>query len=137
MKIEILVPQDRHLLETLNIRNRIHPDTNEIQYLTSDIINRTIPFVPKDAFCMLSLTMYDLYPSEKWNYIFGFASYKNRTGVFSFRRQDPRFLRIFSFNPEQELLENACEIVVHEIGHMFGMHHCVYYECNMNGINSF
>ena len=27
--------------------------------------------------------------------------------------------------------------MVHEIGHMFGIKHCVYYECTMNGSNSY
>jgi len=26
--------------------------------------------------------------------------------------------------------------MLHEIGHMFGLKHCVYYECLMNGIMS-
>ena len=25
--------------------------------------------------------------------------------------------------------------MVHEIGHMFGLRHCIYYECTMNGSN--
>ena len=25
--------------------------------------------------------------------------------------------------------------MVHEIGHMFGLKHCIYYECTMNGTN--
>ena len=25
--------------------------------------------------------------------------------------------------------------MVHEIGHMFGLAHCIYYECTMNGSN--
>ena len=30
----------------------------------------------------------------------------------------------------------ACHVMAHEIGHMFGLYHCIYYECLMNGINS-
>ena len=27
--------------------------------------------------------------------------------------------------------------MVHEIGHMFGIKHCIYYDCAMNGSNSY
>ena len=30
----------------------------------------------------------------------------------------------------------ACHIMCHEIGHQFGLRHCIYYECLMNGIMS-
>ncbi len=28
----------------------------------------------------------------------------------------------------------SCRVVAHEIGHMFGMCHCIYYNCRMNGM---
>ena len=40
---------------------------------------------------MLSIMMEDLYPGPNWNYVFGWANYKARTGVFSFARYDPSF----------------------------------------------
>ena len=30
----------------------------------------------------------------------------------------------------------GCHILCHEIGHQFGLRHCIYYECLMNGIMS-
>ncbi len=92
--------------------------------------------MPKDAYCMVTVTLEDLYPSESWNYVFGFANFKSRTGVFSFKRYSPEFNCEESADPNS-LLMNACHVMVHEIGHMFGMHHCVYYECKMNGFNSY
>ena len=35
-----------------------------------------------------------------------------------------------------QLLYNACHVMVHETGHMYGMTHCTHYECTMNGFNS-
>ena len=89
---------------------------------------------------MLSIMMEDLYPGPNWNYVFGWANYKARTGVFSFGRYDPNFFgmngRINKEESAHTLLRNACYVMVHEIGHMFGIIHCTYYECLMNGFNS-
>ena len=40
---------------------------------------------------MLTVTMQDLYPFDSWNYVFGWANYVSRTGVFSFGRYHPDF----------------------------------------------
>jgi predicted Zn-dependent protease len=37
---------------------------------------------------------------------------------------------------DRDLLKNACAILVHEIGHMFAIHHCIHFECTMNGVMS-
>ncbi|MEM7036157.1 MAG: archaemetzincin, partial [Bacteroidota bacterium] len=72
-----------------------------------------------------------------WNYVFGQASLKNRVGVFSFARYDPRF-----WNEETDastktlVLQRAAKVLTHETGHMFGFAHCIHYECNMNGSNN-
>ena len=85
---------------------------------------------------MLSILMQDIYPGPKWNYVFGWANYKARTGVFSFARYDPSFYGNTDSDVELKLLSNSCYVMVHEIGHMFGMLHCINYECIMNGFNS-
>ena len=94
--------------------------------------------------------MEDLYPHNDWVYVFGWANYRARTGVFSFLRYDPSYLERHEWSmfkkektPEEikkaegELLFNACHVMVHETGHMFGITHCTYYECTMNGFNSY
>jgi archaemetzincin len=83
--------------------------------------------VPKDAYCMLVVTMKDLYPFDSWNYVFGWANYKSRIGVFSFGRYNPDFNGMDSDNNERDLLENSCYVMVHEIGHMYGLTHCTFY----------
>ena len=87
---------------------------------------------------MLTITMQDLYPGDNWVYCFGWAMYTSRTGVFSFLRFDPKFDDPDSEEADagSELLYNACHVMVHETGHMYGMTHCTHYECTMNGFNS-
>ena len=35
------------------------------------------------------------------------------------------------------MLKRTCLLMCHEISHMFGLSHCVYYWCLMNGSNNF
>ena len=46
---------------------------------------------PRDAFCVVGITMSDLYPSESFQFVFGEANYSEGIGVFSFARYDPLF----------------------------------------------
>ena len=46
---------------------------------------------PHDAFCVVGITMTDLYPSESFQFVFGEANYRDGIGVFSFARYDPLF----------------------------------------------
>lgn len=91
----------------------------------------------RGAFCVQAVTEVDLSPEESWNFVFGYASYFERIGVFSIARYDPLFYeqeRTGQF-PEERLLR-SCKILAHETGHMFSMAHCVFYHCCMNGSNS-
>ena len=92
--------------------------------------------LPRDAYCVAALTMYDLYAGG-YNFLFGRASMKERVGVFSFARYDPRFWgEAREAGYRHELLWRSCNVMAHEIGHMFNFSHCVYYHCRMNGANS-
>ena len=84
------------LLEPLNIQQarittRINPHTRKRQLLTGDILTLLQKTLPRDAYCLLAVTMDDLYPEESWNYVFGSATYRARVGVFSFCPLRSRF----------------------------------------------
>ena len=119
------------------IESRINEHTQKIQYNASKILDSTLKLVPQDAYCMLTVTMHDIYPRPSWNFVFGLANLTARTGVFSFKRYDPSFWGLEVKNRASVLLKNSCGVMVHEIGHMYGIKHCIYYNCTMNGSNSY
>ncbi len=129
-----VLPQ--HTFPAQRITERINESTRRRQWLSTDILRELQPLLPKDAYCMLGITMTDLYPDPKWNFVFGQATFKQRVGIYSFARFDPAFWAD-ERTPEARLtmLHRSCKLIAHETGHMFGLRHCVYYSCVMNGSN--
>ncbi len=112
---------------------RVHPQTRDKQILTTYVLESLLkPLAPEDAFCLIAFTSSDLWPGEGWNFVFGQASLPDRLGVWSvYRNGDPHE----SDEMYRLCLLRSIKTGVHEIGHMFSMHHCIYFECNMNGSN--
>ena len=115
--------------------SRDHPDFGR-QLRSGDVLERLIPMLPANAFCMLGVTMEDLYPEDDWNFVFGMAALVERTGVFSFARYSPGKDTEPSESQTKLMTLRAFKILAHEIGHMFGIKHCTAYLCGMNGSNS-
>lgn len=76
-----------------NLTTRFNPYTRNRQILTTDVLAILKKNIPPDAFCVLAITMEDLYPEPSWNFVFGQASLGERVGVYSFARYDPAFYR--------------------------------------------
>jgi len=112
---------------------RIHPLTKDHQVLTTYVLEDVLMAQkPEDAFSYIAFTTSDLWPGAGWNFVFGQASIEDGVGVWSiYRNGDP--------NKSEEDFKlcrlRTIKTGTHEIGHMFSMHHCVYFECNMNGSN--
>ena len=124
-------------LKSLHIESRINEYTNKIQYNASQINQKMANYVPNDAHCVLSILLDDLYPKPSWNFVFGLANYYQKVCVFSFARFDPSFFgETRPNNFENYLLYRSCNTLVHEICHTFGLSHCIYYQCLMNGSNN-
>ena len=119
-----------------NITTRINPYTRNRQILTRDVLAILQKSVPDDAFCVLAITLEDLYPEPSWNFVFGQASLRERVGVYSFARYDPTFYgQKRGKDYEKILLWRSCKVLAHETGHMFGLTHCIYFDCVLNGSN--
>ena len=92
----------------------------------------------KKSLVASGLVDFDLY-QEGLNFVFGLAIAARRCGCTSIHRSHPSFTgQQFASEVEayNRVLFGVCKTMVHEIGHMFGMKHCTYYECGMNGSNS-
>ncbi|MEQ8785361.1 MAG: archaemetzincin [Pirellulaceae bacterium] len=115
---------------------RVHPETRRRQLLTRDVLAWLRGKLPRDGFLILGVTMTDLYPADDWNYVFGQASLRDRVGVYSFARYDPRFFGEEAGDDVQSLmLLRSCKVLGHESCHMFSMPHCIYFTCLLNGSN--
>jgi archaemetzincin len=123
-------------LDASRFTTRHNPNTGNLQILTGDLLNFLKGRVPADAFCVLAITMADLYPEPSWNFVFGQASLRERVGVYSFARYDPAFYgEARAADYETPLLRRSCKVLAHETSHMFGIAHCTFFNCLMNGSN--
>ena len=53
---------------------RINPFTKKRQILSADVPTYLRSLLRRDAFCLLAITMEDLYPDPAWSFVFGQAS---------------------------------------------------------------
>jgi len=124
-------------VKDVRVRSRIHDTTHRRQLLAPDVLKWLMRRVPEDAYALMAVTMEDLYPEDEWNFVFGMASLRERVGVQSFARQDAAFFgEPRPAGWKQLLLRRATWTLVHEIAHMFGLSHCVYWECVVAGSNN-
>uniref|UniRef100_A0A8D2CU63 Archaemetzincin-2 n=1 Tax=Sciurus vulgaris TaxID=55149 RepID=A0A8D2CU63_SCIVU len=137
---------------------RVNEHTRNLQIHAGHILKFLKKKKPADAFCVVGVTMIDLYPRDSWNFVFGQASLTDGVGIFSFARYGSDFYSshyegtvkklqkkssndysIFDnyFIPEitSVLLLRSCKTLTHEIGHIFGLRHCQWLTCLMQGSN--
>ena len=105
------------------------------------IIQSLIKCKSENIYSILGVTNHDLYPNHKTSFVFGLSNITDRAGVASLKRLSVEFDSTGEAQGappelhEKILLHRACNLMVHEIAHQFGLHHCIYYECTMNGTN--
>ena len=135
--------------KVMGCKTRLHEVIRGVkreQILAGDVMAYIEGNMPRDAYCMVGVTMCDLYPEESWNFVFGMASLQKRSGVFSFARYHPKFFdtseditiqSILALPPDllRLALRRSFDVLTHEISHMFGIHHCIYFSCLINGCN--
>ncbi|XP_048730496.2 archaemetzincin-2-like [Ostrea edulis] len=126
--------------ENWNITTRNHKVTGKKQCLTSDFYPRLKKWKPRNCYCIMGLTWTDLYPTENLNFVLGEASKRHRSGVFSFGRFEPKSYDKENTRDIEEIdvhiLWKLLKVSSHELGHLFGISHCDFFLCGMNGSSS-
>ena len=85
---------------------------------------------PRDAFAVVAYTMADICDTENgFGFLFGQAQLDKGVGVFSFARYRD------DAPPAALFLRRCGMVLAHECLHLFGIAHCVYGKCIMNGSN--
>ena len=117
-----------------------------LQLKCTSVLSRLRRTLPDDAICLVGLTMLDLYEEDPDLFVAGLAAGSHGVAVFSFFRYDPRL----SFSAEfwhdvkisreltraehrRMVLQRGCKLLVHELGHLLGLDHCIWFACLMNG----
>lgn len=137
--LQIFFQLETKVLE--NVSNDIIPnharrigDVGQEQFLAGYILDDVLKEEnPNKRIALMAITEKDLYPKPEWNYVFGLASYRDKVAVSSIHRLQDKTLKGADFNL---CLDRLLKICSHEIGHMFGLHHCIDADCVMNGTNS-
>lgn len=128
LKTTILPPVSDSLIPATGRRTR--EDGSEqlhTRYILDSILQ---PAIAKDAIVVMAVTVKDLYPKDSWNFVFGEAYTKKRTGVSS-------LYRYYEDGQNNTLcLKRFIKTSSHEISHMFSMLHCTNAICSMNGTNN-
>ncbi|HQZ65797.1 MAG TPA: archaemetzincin [Planctomycetaceae bacterium] len=113
---------------------RKHPQWGGEQILSTYVLDDVLrPRRPDNALASLAFTASDLWPGKGWNFVFGQASLRDRTGVWSIHRNGDPGMNTESF---QLCLRRTLSTASHETCHILSMPHCKQFECNLNGCNN-
>lgn len=96
------------------------------------------PDVQRRCIATMGVTLLDLaLDAAGDNWVYGVARPMEYQGTFSLARFHPSFCGE-SVPPEQVpsvIRRRCCKVLSHELGHLFGLKHCINFTCLMNGAN--
>lgn len=105
------------------------------QYDAPAMLAALAPRLPADAYGMLALVNVDVFAEPAQQFGFGWSTLQDRLAVVSFARFDPSF---FGGEAPADIsaavLGRGLRVAIHEVGHLFGIHHCQAFRCAMNGV---
>lgn len=120
-----------------DIRIRSRKGTLGRQLNVSDLVDVVIALVPDDAFAACAITTHDMFEGKDDEFICGRAYGGSRASVVSAARYDvtvtPRVKREMGEDDDAAVKwHRVASTTAHELGHCFGIDHCVHYRCAMN-----
>ena len=136
--VKTTIPED--FVSTHAIPTREH--NGYFQQNASKINEAMRQYKVPDAFCIMAVQndedLYcaddEIFLQDNW-YTRGLSDPESSTGIFSLKRfwEDDEESKEGG-DPDRGFRQ-ACYTLVHEVCHLFGLKHCIYYECIMNGNN--
>ncbi|XP_076443527.1 archaemetzincin-2-like [Babylonia areolata] len=126
---------------------RYSAKTGHLQLRVDSILSKLRTLIPPQALCLIALTTQDLYGDASDLFVAGMAAGLHRVAVFSLCRYNPTITfstehwydiqtvhrPIAELEKSRLMIHRSCKLVVHEILHLLGVDHCVFYDCCMNG----
>lgn len=123
-QLETKLLPERALPESARVRGR----NGELDQFDADRVATDLERDrPSDALIGAGIASEDLF-SGSLNFVFGIGRFTERTGVYSFLRFEEG-----SGREERIYRRRAFQLVAHELGHMFSLRHCIFYECEQAG----
>jgi archaemetzincin len=135
LDVRVLPPMDLEAVPARRVSTIVAQRGPVVQLYVPDVLRWLVTKLPADAHALLAITMMDLAP-EKIPFVFGMASFRERVAVQSFARIDPAFYDVRKPDSRRVILERAAWTMIHELGHTFGLQHCIYFACVFAGTNS-
>ena len=134
-------------IKCTELNTRYNAKTGHLQLRVDSVLSKLRMHIPSQALCLIALTAFDLFGDASDLFVAGMAAGLQRVAVFSLCRYDPTItfsaeywydLRtiprpIQAAEKSRLMIQRSCKLVVHEILHLLGVDHCIFYDCCMNG----
>ncbi len=126
------------VLPAVEIEALLEPDRirrGHEQFRAQHLFEATAQLVPEDAYSMTTLMVQDVFFDDAQGWGYGFGQHRGGQAVVSFARIDPVVSGLAREEDIQERIpQRAFTLLVHEVGHTFGLEHCTEHRCVMNGM---
>lgn len=125
---------DPRPLEPLSVPARLH--RGHEQFHAPKLLDAVRPWLPDDAYAMITVIHRDMYVVPDQDYAFGYGLHRGRLAAMSFAHFDPIFMgRARPEHWRRDIERRSLAVLTHELAHTFGMRHCTAYACVLNGMS--